>query len=229
MNYKSIDKESPYRYERKFLINGLTTDEITSLVNIHSSMFNFSFNKRIINNIYFDNFNLNNYHENVEGSTDRLKIRVRWYGDLFAPIKKPKLEIKIKKGLLGLKKTVSLEGFNLNDDLSDIFKPLEDSYIYKRYNLNTVSPVLLNSYSRSYYISNDKSYRITIDDKQSYYKISKRNNSFLHKVYDDTSKVLEIKYNDMFDDNVNHITNSFPFRMTKNSKYVNGVDLIYLF
>lgn len=156
-----------------------------------------------------------------------MKIRVRWYGDLFAPIKKPKLEIKIKKGLLGTKKIIKLEGFNLNDDLSDIFKPLEDTYIYKKYGLNTVSPVLLNSYSRSYYISNDKSYRITIDDKQSYYKIFKNNNSFLHKVCDDASTILEIKYDDIFDDNVNRITNSFPFRMTKNSKYVNGIDAIY--
>ena len=229
MNYKIIDKESSYRYERKFSISGLSNDEITSLVNINSSMFNFSFNKRIINNIYFDNFNLNNYHENVEGSTDRIKIRIRWYGDLFNCIKKPKLEIKIKKGLLGTKKTTKLQSFNLNDDLSNIFKPLEDSFIYNRYGLNTVSPVLLNSYSRSYYISNDKSYRITIDDKQSYYKIHKNNNSFLHKVYDDNSKILEIKYNDIYDDNVNNITNSFPFRMTKNSKYVNGIESIYSF
>ena len=227
MSYKIIDKESSFRYERKFLINGLSIDEITSLVNINSSMFNFSFKKRIINNIYFDDFNFTNYNENVEGATDRIKIRIRWYGDLFAPIKKPKLEIKIKKGLLGTKKTIKLEDFNLNDNLSDIFKPLEDSYIYKRYGLNAVSPVILNSYSRSYYISNDKSYRITIDHNQSFYKIFKFNNSFLHKVNDDNSKVLEIKYNDMSDDNVNHITNSFPFRMTKNSKYVNGIESIY--
>tara|TARA_B100001059_G_scaffold233661_1_gene274209 strand:+ start:434 stop:1123 length:690 start_codon:yes stop_codon:yes gene_type:complete len=227
MNYKIRDKESSYRYERKFLINDLTVDEITSLVNINSSMFNFSFNKRIINNIYFDNFNFNNYHENVEGSTDRIKIRIRWYGDLFSHIKKPKLEIKIKKGFLGTKKTTKLKSFNLNGDLSNIFKPLKDNFIYSRYNLNTVSPVLLNSYTRCYYISNNKSYRITIDNKQSYYKIFKNNNSFLHKVYDDNSTILEIKYNDLYDDNVNAITNSFPFRMTKNSKYVNGIEAIY--
>ena len=228
MNYKIKEKESSYRYERKFAINGLSTDDIASVVNINSSIFKFSFKKRIINNIYFDDFNLNNYHENVEGSTDRIKIRIRWYGDLFSQIKKPKLEIKIKKGLLGSKKIVNLQNLNLSGNLSEVFNPLSNSYVYNRYNLNNVLPVLLNSYSRSYYISNDKKFRITIDDKQSFFKISKYNNHFSHKVFDDSSKILEIKYNDPFDDEVSRITNNFPFRMTKNSKYVNGINSIYI-
>ena len=225
--YKIRNKKSSYRYERKFLINGLTTDEITSLVNVNSSMFNFAFKKRIINNIYFDNFNFNNYYDNVEGSTDRIKIRIRWYGSMFGDIIEPKLEIKIKQGLLGTKKSIEIHKFNLNDDLSSIFESLSDSYIYKRYNLNSTFPVLLNNYTRSYYISDDRSYRITIDEKQSYYKIHRTNNSFLHRVNDPYSKVLEIKYNDLLDENVNTITNNFPFRMTKNSKYVNGMQFIY--
>ena len=225
--YKIRNKKSSYRYERKFLINGLTTDEITSLVNVNSSMFSFAFKKRIINNIYFDNFNFNNYYDNVEGSTDRIKIRIRWYGSMFGDIIEPKLEIKIKQGLLGTKKSIEIDKFNLNDDLSSIFESLSASYIYKRYNLNSTFPVLLNNYTRSYYISDDRSYRITIDEKQSYYKIHRNNNSFLHRVNDPYSKVLEIKYNDLLDENVNTITNNFPFRMTKNSKYVNGMQFIY--
>ena len=88
MNYKITDKESSYRYERKFSISGLTNDEITSLVNINSSMFNFSFNKRIINNIYFDNFNLNNYHENVykKISPNLTKEEERWLRDVTSPL-----------------------------------------------------------------------------------------------------------------------------------------------
>jgi len=227
MKYKVKHSQPLYRFERKFLVTGLNTDEIEALVNINSLMFNYSYQRRTINNIYFDDFNFSNYHANVEGATDRIKIRIRWYGEPFDAHQNPKLEIKIKKGLLGSKETLKLKGFNLNEDLSDLFRPLENSYIYKRYSLDSVSPVLLNSYSRSYYISNDKSYRITIDDCQSYFKIGKRDNSFLHKVDDRHSKILEIKYNDEFDDNVNYITNNLPFRMTKNSKYVNGIDSIY--
>lgn len=85
----------------------------------------------------------------------------------------------------------------------------------------------MNSYSRSYYISNDNNYRITIDDNQSYYKISKNNNNFNKKFIDYNSIVLELKYNDKNDDDVSLITQNFPFRMTKNSKYVNGIESVY--
>ena len=227
--YNFKRKHPSYRFERKFLINDLTKDEVVSLINLNSSIFNFTYNTRIISNIYFDNFNFKNYFENVEGDTDRVKVRVRWYGELFKKINKPTLEIKIKKGLLGYKDSMPLENFELKNDLTNIFQKINDSYIYNFYNLKILNPVLLNSYSRSYYISNDKNYRITIDDKQSYYKIQKKNNSFNHSVKDNRSVILEIKYNDSNDDNVNLITNNFPFRMTKNSKYVNGVDAVYFF
>lgn len=227
--YNFKRKTPSYRYERKFHIKNLSREEVISLVSLNSSIFNFSFKKRIINNIYFDNFNFKNYFENVEGDTDRVKVRVRWYGKLFKKINKPTLEIKIKKGFLGYKDSIPIENFKLKNDLTNIFDKINNSYIYKYYNLNSLNPVLLNSYCRSYYISNDKSYRITIDDKQSYYKIYKTNNSFNHSVKDNRSIILEIKYNDSKDDNVNFITNNFPFRMTKNSKYVNGVDALYSF
>ena len=227
--YNFKRKNPSYRFERKFHINDLTKDEVISLINLNSSIFKFTYKTRIINNIYFDNFNFKNYFENVEGDTDRVKVRVRWYGKLFKTINKPTLEIKIKKGLLGHKDSMPIKKFDLKNDLTDIFKTISDSYIYDFYNLKSLNPVLLNSYTRSYYISNDKNYRITIDDKQSYYKISNIKNSFNHCVKDNRSVILEIKYNDNNDENVNLITNNFPFRMTKNSKYVNGVEAIYSF
>jgi SPX domain protein involved in polyphosphate accumulation len=222
-------KSPSYRYERKFHIKNLTKAEVVSLVNLNSSIFNFAFKSRIINNIYFDNFNFKNYFENVEGDTDRIKVRVRWYGELFNEIDRPKLEIKIKNGLLGYKDSMSIKKFDLKEDLNNIFTCIKDSYLYDIYNLKSLNPVLMNSYNRSYYISNDKNYRITVDDKQSYYKISNKNNNFQNKIIDNDSVVLEIKYNDNNDENVNLITNNFPFRMTKNSKYVNGIEAVYEF
>ena len=227
MKYRFKSKESVYRYEGKFLIQGLSTKEIESLVNVNPEMFQFSYYKRIVNNIYFDDFNLSNYHDNINGNSERIKIRVRWYGSTFNSLKNPKLEVKIKNGLLGSKEVVAIENFNLNEDLSNVLGPLRDTYLYKKYNLGSVSPVLLNSYSRSYYISNNKRFRITIDDAQSYYKIGKRNNFFANKIVDTNSKILEIKYNDKVDDYLNVITNNFPFRMSKNSKYVNGIEMFY--
>ena len=51
---------------------------------------------RYINNIYFDTVNLDNNWDNVAGNSKRMKIRVRWYNDLFSNISNPILEFKLK-------------------------------------------------------------------------------------------------------------------------------------
>ena len=54
-----------------------------------------------------------------------------------------------------------------------------------------------------------------------------RNNLFLNKISDNRSIILEIKYNLDDDKIIDKITNSFPFRLTKNSKYITGVSRLY--
>ena len=109
-------KISGYRFERKFFITGLTKYEIESVVKLHPAIFSEIFHKRHINNIYFDTFSLKNLHDNVEGASDRIKVRIRWYGELYGYIEKPVLEIKIKNGLLGKKISVPVEPFTLNEN-----------------------------------------------------------------------------------------------------------------
>ena len=101
MKYSSSNI-SDYRYERKFFITSLSKYEAVALVKLNSAMFTEIFHHRFVNNIYFDSFRLNNYHENVAGDSRRIKIRVRWYGELFGDIERPVLEIKIRNGLLGM-------------------------------------------------------------------------------------------------------------------------------
>ena len=38
--------------------------------------------------------------------------------------------------------------------------------------------------------------------------------------------ILELKYDQIHDDNVELITNNLPFRLTKSSKYVSGIDYV---
>ena len=223
---KIKDKNSKFRYERKFLIQNLSLNDVIHLINMNSSVFTNIYTKRRINNIYFDTINLKNYFENKEGDTYREKIRVRWYGEIFEKIKKPTLEIKIKNGLLGKKKSLKLSDFNIfNFQL--FFNEIKKYSINEEFSIDTLIPIILNSYIRSYYISNDKNFRITIDSDQIYYKVNKNFNNYIDKVKDELSIVLEIKYNDENDDRINFITNNFPFRLTKNSKYVNAVNIIY--
>ena len=89
---------SDYRYERKFVTSELSKYHVESIVKTHPAIFSEIYQLRNVNNMYFDSFRLVNYSDNVDGSSDRIKIRIRWYGELFGKIKNPVLEIKEKKG-----------------------------------------------------------------------------------------------------------------------------------
>lgn len=222
-------KISDYRYERKFFITELSNYEVENIVQFHPAIFSEIYHERVINNIYFDSNNLKNLHDNVDGATDRIKVRIRWYGDLFGYIEKPVLEIKIKKGLLGKKISVPMQPFDLaeNTEIPEILRSLKYLDHILTIDFESLIPSLLNRYSRRYYQSIDKKFRITIDHDQSFYLINKENNSFLDQHNDNESVILELKYDQKFDSGVSDITSNFPFRLTKSSKYVNGIQKIY--
>ena len=94
--------------------------------------------------------------------------------------------------------------------------------------LKSSQPVLLNRYSRKYFLSADKRYRITIDTDQVFYRIGTQNNFFLNEQKNNVNVIIELKYNIAADDDANHITEHFPFRLTKSSKYVSGIEKIYI-
>ena len=223
---KSNFKISDYRYERKFLITELSKYEVESIVKLHPAIFSEIFHQRYVNNIYFDSFSFINFSDNVEGATDRMKIRVRWYDNLYGYIEKPTLEIKIKKGSLGKKISILIKPFKLTTDtiISDIQNSIKSSVKGSlMIDFNSLKLSLLNRYSRSYYQSCDGHYRITIDADQEFYKINPQNNAFLNRIINKNEVILELKYEQDYDSEANYITTKFPFRVTKSSKYVTGV------
>lgn len=225
-----MNKNYDFRYERKFFLSSLCLAELESIVKLHQAAFSEIFHKRFVNNIYFDSLDLNNYFDNIDGSTERIKARIRWYGELFGKIEKPVLELKIKQGLLGRKLHYSLTPFILDNQinkqkLSHVFLNSKIPDVIKT-GLKSLQPTLLNRYTRKYFQSADKKYRITIDADQEFYQISYRNNSFLNRIRDDINLILELKYNMDADKDVHQITQQFPFRITKSSKYVTGIQKI---
>ena len=81
---------------------------------IYRSKFYFKdiFNSRIVNSIYFDDVNLSSINENLDGISEKTKIRIRWYGDSKI-IKNPILEIKKKREFYVNKETIPLNIDNL--------------------------------------------------------------------------------------------------------------------
>jgi hypothetical protein len=219
---------SDYRYEMKYFISDLTYNEVESIVRLHPFQFTEVFPQRFINNIYYDTLNYDSMNDNISGVSNRIKTRIRWYGDLFGHISKPKLELKIKRGLLGKKGTSLFPPFDLLYNFKTISSPpsldvLNDSINYE---LRGLKPVLLNRYLRKYFLSSDKKIRLTVDQNQTFHHITQLSGVSYNKIYDDCNIVLELKYESVYEEEAYKISSYFPFRLTKSSKYVRGLALL---
>jgi len=215
------------RFERKF-VSCLSKQAVEHEVKKNPALFSEIFHERYINNIYLDTNNLTYYYDNVIGNSYRKKVRIRWYGELFGKINSPVLEYKIKSGLVGNKFSFPLKSFVLEKDFSidNLFELFEKSDLPENilFELKKLKPDLVNRYKRKYFRTFNKKYRITIDTDLNYYSISRRFNTFLSNVKNDNSVILELKYDIDDDSKANQITNHFPFRLSKSSKYVNGIE-----
>ena len=165
-----------WRYERKFVSDNLCYEQVEDAILENNFLFSEIYHKRQINNIYFDDIQFNAYHQNIEGLSQRKKYRLRWYGETFGEVKKPILEAKIKNSTLGTKNRFNVINFEMNKIFdSNIFKNIFRKSKLKNdiYNeISTKFPSLINSYERKYYLSRNKLFRVTIDQKLSYYYVS---------------------------------------------------------
>lgn len=228
---RPADKPGNQRYERKFVVSELMPHEIEALVRLHPAMFFEAYPQRFVNNLYFDSHDLKSYFDNVDGLKDRMKVRVRWYGSLFGFIEKPVLELKTKNDLLGEKAAFPLVPFSMDErfQLDTIHEVLRNDEIPEimKMQLLSLEPVLLNRYSRKYFRSVNHDYRITIDSEMEFYAINAQNNTFSQKHIDTVNTVVELKYDCGKNREAPAITSYFPFRLSKNSKYANGIERLY--
>lgn len=226
---QATDKDG-YRFERKFLISELDPLEVKSLVLVHPSLFRETYPPRYVNNIYLDTAAGKHYFDNVDGLGDRVKVRVRWYGALFGVVSSPILELKIKKGLLGRKESMPVASFELKSGFNceDFAKSISGTDLPEdiREAISRLRLALLNRYERRYFVSASGHFRLTLDTAREFYRLGVRHNVFLEKALDEMTTVLELKYSPEHDDVAGDVTTRFPFRMTKSSKYVQGIEQV---
>lgn len=233
-NIKEIPLYHSLRFERKFIFEEmLLEDIINNIVLCNPYCFKEIFHRRSVNNIYFDDQNMSFYRQNVAGDANREKYRLRWYGDDFTQINNPTFEIKKKFGETGDKYSYKLK--NLSLDLNEVTANEVQSIIEAKLlteentslfaNLKQLQPALYNTYERRYFLSHCERFRITLDYNMSFYNIKSRN--FLASKISANDIVLELKYERVHDDESRNLTQYLPVRLSKNSKYVRGVDLFY--
>ena len=221
--------EPTHRYERKF-VTECDKRELEMLLKINPAMFRRIYAKRAINNIYFDFHDYGLLLDGLNGSSHRYKVRIRWYGDLLGQVEKPILEIKYKQGLVGSKYSFPLSPFRVDStlDLTKLKKMVEKSKASDTIKnlFSMLRPALLNRYQREYFLSADSLYRSCIDYELEFYAVSSQASIFSKVGAIRDQRILELKYSLEAESQVSLITEAFPFRMARSSKYATGMQML---
>lgn len=216
------------RYERKVLPTGMSLAEVLALVRRHPALFRERYASRTVNNVYLDTPSLQHYHAHTSGATERLKVRVRWYGSFSGHIARPQLEIKMKRGLVGGKIAYALPPLSVNGCLppQKLASGLRHAQLPEATSveLRCLEPSLANRYRRHYFESADGHFRLTVDSDLQFFGLRQVQHAMTPLRHNGPAIVLEIKYATHHADEVAWITNAFPFRVSRCSKYVLGIE-----
>lgn len=231
---KTVNKEYTkldiFRYERKFRPESLSARQIENIVLGSAAFFRRIYHPRYVNNIYIDTPELDCFYDNLMGKSERKKYRLRWYGDIMGYITGAVFEIKEKSAYRGTKQSFFLPDFELNQNFTTgaFYRILKSAEIPLEI-LDEIAGMelkLLNSYKRTYYKDITGNFRLTIDNDIRYFNINDNFNSFTEFV-ESNFNIVEIKYDEEHNDYASNVINSLPFRMTRNSKYIEGIINFY--
>lgn len=220
-----VPKDS--RLEIKFITHDLNYPLVVNWIKLNKENFRKKYSDRIVNNIYFDSFDYEAFKDNIYGSSSRMKIRYRWYSQ-FKDQKSGKLEFKFKRNIFGWKKRFKITNLKINSSLKlkTLKKTIKDSLSgYERIVFdNNCEPKIINQYKREYYENYNKQFRVTIDtshnifDQRFYKKINLNNKTLIQKYI-----IVEFKFDRKNIDLSKTMLKTLPFRISRNSKYINSI------
>jgi len=209
------------RYERKYKLDHLHPSAFEQAIRLHPAGFRPIFSPRRVNNLYFDTPDFSAFHDNAAGISHRVKHRLRWYGQPFELMDNPVLETKVKENLLGRKESFPMPpGRYHAEQLGDLLEQVRQQLGYGR----ELQPALFNSYQRSYWATPNGRFRITIDSELQFGAYREQGGRLLP--YHLPAVILELKYEQEDEGRSDFILQHIPFRQTKSSKYVIGVECV---
>lgn len=216
------------RYENKMFVENVDDGLIEKYLSSQSSFLTKPYPDRFVNSLYFDNYDLQNYRDNIEGQSDRIKVRLRWYGDL-ENVSGGSLEFKIKRGKLGYKTQIKCPPFQiLNKSHREIIDYIGNQLQGKSRIAFEQYPVItqLVKYKRAYYEAADSSLRLTIDRNICFFDQSTSVHYNLHcGVYRPEWAIIEFKSPPHANNHMANAINQLPFQVTKSSKYIMATQL----
>ncbi len=226
----TAEPDDNWRYERKYFLRSVSADDAELLIRLCPRYFRQVYPDRYINNIYLDSPSLRCYWENVDGVSPRFKQRLRWYGELRQDDATATLEIKRKYNAVGDKIRIPLGAFNSAEAINDdgVAALLGTAVNDRRFlsHGDGFKCVLVNRYLRRYYATFDGLFRATLDRELQFYPVDNGRRASDLAVRENVA-IVEIKYARDHDSLAREVLEYFPFRPTRISKYVYGVDLLH--
>ncbi len=231
INMENLQENDDLRYERKFVIDSYNKGYIFEYLKSQAFISEI-YKKRVINSLYFDTPGLLFALQNINGDKSRIKIRQRFYDDFL--IEKPSLiEIKYKNGLVGGKFKKNIENSNFNTFqkfIKSYYMDYNFSYLPCEYFLDLI-PTIFISYERNYFISKLNNCRLTFDNNIKYFPIDSTIKNFpinRNIFFDDQNAIIELKYSAENEIEAGFLMKNINLRITRNSKYINGLKFINL-
>ncbi len=218
------------RYERKFVAKDMALTEVLAMVRRHPAGFSVAYSPRRVNNIYLDSPTLTAYQEHINGAAERVKTRVRWYGAWNGAQHAACIERKLKCGLVSGKVSHPLsplvaDGHSCAEELNEAFESAGLPPVF-RVSLRHLQPSLFNQYQRQYFLSGDRRFRLTVDSELRFGP-PQNFNTQPNARPTELLVVLELKFAPEHAALAPCITNHWPFRLTRCSKYVLGIRSTY--
>jgi hypothetical protein len=216
------------RYEVKATAARHQLPQLRAWLRAHPMMFAQSYLPRQVNNAYFDTPDLDNYIDNLAGNAARQKARLRWYGQDVKQVLGA-LEFKHKLGRQGWKVTHTLAqpldftAMPWTEIVAAIRREIDGGL---RAMLDTCGrPVLINRFQREYYTSMEGGVRATLDYDQTGYDqrhAALPNLRFALPLPDQV--VVEFKAGNGNLPALARTLETFPLRVSRNSKYATAVE-----
>ena len=215
------------RFEVKIPIPVEQMPKLMVWLRTHPLLFSEQYAPRAVNSLYLDSCNLARYEENLNGISERKKVRLRWYGDV-GDASKAKLEFKLRRSGKGRKiifdapLDLKRESFSWREALRDCYSHLPDEgHVYMG---NGVMPILICRYQREYYLSGCQHIRATIDSDIEVF--DQRYSDRLNIVKPQSLGqyfLLELKCDSDYEDELSDLIASCPLSPSRHSKYVNSI------
>jgi SPX domain protein involved in polyphosphate accumulation len=205
------------RIEKKFVFGKHKEDFLEKI--LITNGFTQVFSPREIESIYLDTENFDFAKDNINGVSKRKKLRFRWYNNDLTKIyleEKNKQNFQVKKNVNKI--LIQTKRNNLVSNLKKYFNCIDSKYNNFNYKF-----ILKTSYLRSYWISNDKKVRATIDKNLKASPITD-----LSRKLDLNETILEFKFSPIQENFFRsfYFEKNFNLRSKKFSKYIQSFNLL---